>query len=369
MVARPPLNCTAAGEHRSGNGLVTTIAGRLCPVTVEFMSWNPTVSATKRLSRRWRVLTAVTAALVGLGLAPSLPAADAARIVGVTHLNPTTDLVSVYSPSMRRVVRNHVLHPAGSPAGLPSFYMLPGAGGAEDGISWFNNGGAPRFFAGKRVNVILPIGGRFSMWTDWNTPDPVLGRNKWETYINDELPSAIDKAYRTNGANALSGVSMSAGPALDIVTHAPLRYRAVAAYSGCPGTTSPLAQVANTAIVTRGGGNVANMWGPPGSPEWFRHDPVVNASKLRGKAIYLSAGSGVPGPVDGNPLINGSGLVGGNVMEAIALSCTTTMANRLASLGIPRTFVHRPDGVHTWGLFHADLVNSWPLIARALGVR
>ncbi|GAA4659381.1 alpha/beta hydrolase [Gordonia humi] len=316
----------------------------------------------------WRTtLVTIVVALIAT-LAPGLSPADAAaRIVGVKRISAQVDLVSVYSPSMRRVVRNHVLHPAGAPSGLGSFYMLPGAGGAEDGISWFNNGGARQFFAGKRVNVVLPIGGKFSMWTDWNVPDPVLGRNRWQTYINRELPPVIDAAYSTSGAKALSGVSMTAGPALDLVEQSPSQWRAVAAYSGCPGASDPLGLVANTAIVTRGGGNVANMWGAPGGPQWRRHDAVLNADKLRGKAIYLSAGSGVAGPVDGSVLRNGSGFIGGNVMERVALSCTTNMSNRLNSLRIPHRFVHRPDGVHTWGLFRADLGNSWPMIARAIG--
>ncbi|MBM7365911.1 alpha/beta hydrolase [Gordonia hydrophobica] len=307
------------------------------------------------------------AAVLALTLTPA-PAADAApRVPAAQTLSPTVSMISVYSPSMNRVIRSHVLHPAGSPAGLPVFYMLPGAGGAEDGISWFNNTRVRQFFANKRVNVVLPIGGRFSMMTDWQHTDPALGRNKWQTFFTRELPAAVNKQFRTSGVNAISGVSMSAGPALDLATQAPRLYRAVASYSGCPGTTDPLGTLAATAVTARGGGNVVNMWGPPGSPAWYRHDPVVNANKLRGKAIYLSAGSGIAGPVDGRLLQNGSGLVGGNVIEAVALQCTTNMSNRLNGLRIPHRFVHRPDGVHTWGLFYADLRNSWPMIARAIG--
>ena len=328
-------------------------------------------TTTVRISRPSRRLLA--ASIVGVtvavlaALVPAAPAHAAPRVTAAKTLSPTVSMISVYSPSMRRTVRSHVLHPPGRPAGLPVFYMLPGAGGAEDGISWFSNTRARQFFANKRVNVVLPIGGRFSMMTDWQRDDPALGRNKWQTFFTRELPAAVDKQFRTSGVNALSGVSMSAGPALDLAIQAPRRYRAVAAYSGCPGTTDPLGTLAATAIAARGGGNVANMWGPPGSPAWYRHDPVINANKLRGKAIYLSAGSGVAGPVDGSLLSNGSGFVGGNVLEALALQCTTNMSNRLNALRIPHRFVHRPDGVHTWGLFYADLRNSWPMIARAIG--
>ncbi|WP_440713889.1 alpha/beta hydrolase [Gordonia sp. FQ] len=322
-----------------------------------------TRSATVRLST---LILAAALALIALVVTPATGEA-AARVVGGRELSPRVTLLSVYSPAMNRVIRSHVLHPPGKPAGLPSFYLLPGAGGAEDGISWYNNGGVKRFFAGKRVNVVLPIGGRFSMMTNWQQADPMLGVNKWQTFYTRELPDAVDKHFRTSGANALGGVSMSAGPALDLAIQAPNRFRAVAAYSGCPGTTDPLGRLAATAIPMRGGANPFNMWGAYDNPAWIAHDPVINAGRLRGKTIFLSAGSGLPGPIDGGPVETIGGLFGGNVLEAIALQCTTNMANRLSALGIPYRFSHRPDGTHSWGLFSADMRLSWPMIARAIG--
>lgn len=323
----------------------------------------------KRL-RRVRVLPLTIALIVAVVTLLSAPAGRAeARVVGVRELSPTVTLISVRSAAMNRTVHSHVLHPAGKPAGLPSFYLLPGAGGAEDGISWYHHGGVRQFFAGKRVNVVLPIGGRFSMMTDWQQPDPLLGRNQWQTFYTRELPNAIDRHFRTSGANALGGVSMSAGPALDLAIQAPQRFRAVAAYSGCPGTTDPLGRTAATVIPMRGGANPFNMWGTYDNPAWVAHDPVVNAHKLRGKTIFLSAGSGLPGPIDGGPVESIGGLFGGNVLEAVALQCTRNMADRLRSLGIPHRFNQRPDGTHSWGLFSADLRLSWPMIARAIGTR
>ncbi|MFT3716906.1 MAG: alpha/beta hydrolase family protein [Gordonia sp. (in: high G+C Gram-positive bacteria)] len=311
------------------------------------------------------LLLAIAATVAAPLAAPSAPAQ--AAVVGVRELNARTTLLSVYSPAMHRVVRSHVLHPPGKPGGLPSFYLMGGAGGAEDGISWYNFGGVKKFFANKRVNVVLPIGGRFSMMTDWQNNDPMLGRNKWQTFFTRELPDAVNQAFGTNGSAALGGVSMSAGPALDLVEHAPSRFRAVAAYSGCPGTTDALGLTANIAIPIRGGGNPGNMWGAPVGPKWYQHDPVINAGKLRGKTIWLSAGSGLPGPIDGGPLEVAGGLFGGNVMEAWSLACTNNMSNRLNQLGIPHTMHRRPDGAHTWGLFAADMRASWPKIARAIG--
>ena len=122
-------------------------------------------------------------------------------------------------------------------------------------------------------------------------------------------------------------------------------------------------------VPLRGGANPFNMWGFYDNPDWIKHDPVVNAGKLRGKTIFLSAGSGLPGPVDGGPVEALGGMFGGNVVEAISLACTQNMSNRLNSLGIPHRFNHRPDGSHSWGLFAADMRLSWPMIARAIGAR
>lgn len=313
-------------------------------------------------------MTALAGALaVGGGAVVGTGSAEAARIVSVTEVSPRLSEVDVFSPAMGKVIRNQVLHLPGKPS-APTFYMLPGLGGAEDGISWMNNGGAPQFFANKRVNAVFPIGGRSSMFTDWQHDDPALGRNKWTTYLTRELPPVIDRAFRTTGVNAISGVSMSAGPALALAEAAPSRYRAVAAYSGCPGTTDPMGVGATTAVVTRGGGNVLNMWGAPGSPAWVANDPVINAGKLRGKAVFLSAASGIPGPTDGGPRETFGGLLGGGQIESYARGCTVTMSNRLNQLGIAHRFSDRPLGSHSWGLFSADLRESWPMIARAIGV-
>lgn len=318
-----------------------------------------------------RIAVALTSALalIGGGVAATVtaPEAAAARLVGIESLSPTVSMVSVYSPSMDRVVRNHVIHPAGKPI-APVFYMLPGAGGAEDGISWYHHGGVREFFADKRVNVVLPIGGRFSMFTDWQHDDPMLGRNKWRTYVTEELPSVIDRTFSTTGANAISGVSMSAGPAVSLAVRAPHKYRAVAAYSGCPATTSPLGVLTHTAVPARGGGNVLNMWGPPGSPAWVANDPVTNAHKLRGKTIYLGSASGIPGPVDDiGPIEMVGSVFGGLPIEAVSNGCNAELSHRLNSLGIGHRFVSQPLGSHSWGLFRAELRDSWPQIARAIG--
>ena len=306
--------------------------------------------------------------MLGGALGAQAAPSGAAYVAGTVQVSDRVTRVLVYSPSMDRVVPSDVIHPVGGgPA--PTFYLLTGIGGGEDGISWFNNTEATQFFADKHVNVVLPVGGKYSMYTDWMADDPVLGRNKWQTFLTRELPPVIDRAFGTTGVNAIGGVSMAAGPALDLAVQAPDVYRAVGSYSGCAGTSDVNGQaMVRSMVELRGGGNVNNMWGAGGGPAWIEHDPVVQAERLRGKALFLSAASGVPGAVDRlDPLLAiPQGLVGG-ALESITARCTAVMDARLRSLGIPATVVYRDVGSHTWGLFEAEMRDSWAVIGPSIG--
>lgn len=288
--------------------------------------------------------------------------ATAAPPVGVIAETPIGDQISrldVYSPVMNQVISNRVIRAAGGgPA--PTLYLLTGAGGAEDGISWWDDTDVRKFFADKHVNVVLPTGGAFSLYTDWIADDPVAGRNKWQTYLTRELPAAVDAQLGTSGRNAIAGVSMSAGSALDLAIQAPDVYSAVASYSGCPWTSDATGVAMASAIVLRGGGNPGNMWGAPGGDVWRSHDPYVNAGRLAGKTVYLSAASGIPGAID-------QGGVPSPLIEAIAGSCTGAFAGHLSRLGLNPIHVNRPVGSHTWGQFETDLHESWPHLARTIG--
>ncbi len=205
----------------------------------------------------------------------------APHVVETRAVSPTHTVVDVYSPAMDRVISNDVLRPAHG-GSLPTLYLLNGALGGEDGVGWMNNSQAPAFFADKDVTVVLPIGGRFSFYTDWGAPDPILGINMWETYLTRELPGVIDREFGGTGLNAVAGLSMSGGPALDLAIQAPELYQAAASFSGCPAPSNLLATVGISTMIASGLNNPFNMWGPPGSRGWKAHDPAANAAKLAG---------------------------------------------------------------------------------------
>ncbi|WP_245562659.1 alpha/beta hydrolase [Nocardia araoensis] len=282
-----------------------------------------------------------------------------ARVVGEAPLGGSVSQVDVYSPSMDKVITNRVIRAAGG-APAPTLYLLTGIGGGVDGISWWDDTDVREFFADKHVNVVMPVGGAYSMYTDWLADDPAVGRNRWQTYLTRELPATLDAELGATGRNAIAGVSMSAGSAVDLAIQAPDVYDAVAAYSGCPWAADAVGAAMVSAQVIRGGGNPANMWGAPGDVIWRAHDAFTNAGALAGKTVYLSAASGTPGAIDrgGLPF---------PPIEAIAGSCTAAFADRLDELGLPAIHVHRAEGSHTWGQFETDLHDSWPHLARALG--
>jgi S-formylglutathione hydrolase FrmB len=258
-----------------------------------------------------------------------------------------------------------VLRPAGNAGGAPTFYLLNGKGGGTDGDSWAAQTNYERFFAGKNVNVVSPLGGRYSWYADWNVADPVIGVNKWQTYLTRELPAVLDQELKSNGRNAIAGLSMSGGPALDLAGQAPGLYRAVGSYSGCPSISSPLGMAAVSATIASGGANPFNMFGIPGDPAWIHHDPTLHPDRLRGKAIYLSAATGIPG---GAPGLSAAPLfLGPRQVEMITRGCTDEMAAGLRRTGIAHTYRVFDTGAHTWGSFERQMRDSWRVIGPAIG--
>ncbi|GAA4641212.1 alpha/beta hydrolase family protein [Gordonia humi] len=310
------------------------------------------------------VLTVMLLVVGGFAVAP-------AHAKSSEHVTDMT----VWSASMGRAIPLRVLRPADTSAPRPTLYLLNGAGGGEDAANWFDRTDVVDFFADKNVNVVVPMEGAFSYYTDWRKDDPVLGRNKWTTFLTKELPPVVDARLGTNGVNAIAGISMAGTSVLSLAENAPGLYRGVGAYSGCAETSTPFGQLyIKIVIESRGGGDVENMWGPEDGPGWRANDPVVHADKLRGTTLYISNGSGVPGPHD---RLDGPGIDGdlytyanqmglGTVIEAATNQCTITLSKRLRQLKIPATFHFRNVGTHAWPYWQDELHRSWPTLERSM---
>ncbi|WP_336086227.1 alpha/beta hydrolase [Nocardia sp. SSK8] len=319
-----------------------------------------------------RALAAVAAALL---LSTGTAGADASRLDHIDRPGQRQQTLYVYSAAMDRVIPLQVITPYDTSAPRPTLYLLNGAGGGEDIANWYNQTDIVQFFADKNVNVVTPAAGKFSYYTDWQRDDPKLGRNKWQTFLTEELPPIIDATLNTTGVNAIAGLSMSATAVLNLAIAAPERYRAVGAYSGCASVADPMGRAYVDLVFARAGADPANMWGPPGDPAWRANDAYLNAEGLRGKAIYLSSATGLPGSAEAIPPGASPGkiigltdqIVLGGAIEAAANLCTQRLAARLHELNIPAQTVFRPAGSHTWHYWEQDLHNSWPLLADAIG--
>ncbi|MEU8896757.1 alpha/beta hydrolase family protein [Nocardia sp. NPDC048505] len=304
-------------------------------------------------------------------------APDGSKITKAEIKDARNIRLHVYSEAMDKTIPVDVQRPADASVPRPVLYLLNGAGGGEDQASWNAKTDALTFLGDKNVNVVQPIGGKWSYYTDWIKDDPTLGRNKWTTFFTEELPPLIDGALGTNGVNAISGLSTSGTTVLALPIAKPGLYKAAAAYSGCAQTSDPVgSEFVKLTVETWGGGNTDNMWGPQGSADWVKNDPYVNAEGLRGVDLYISTGTGLPGPydtLDGKYALPGSyGLANqlliGGVIEAGTNFCTHNLQNKLNDLGIPATFNFRPTGTHSWGYWNDDLHQSWPVLARGLGL-
>ncbi|AOW93751.1 mycolyltransferase [Rhodococcus sp. WMMA185] len=294
---------------------------------------------------------------------------SAASVDEIVKLTDTRSAVYVNSPAMGRVIQVQVLHPAAG-GSRPSLYLLDGVSAGEESdfreSTWTQKTDAVAFFADKNINVVLPVGGPASYYTDWLRPDPALGVNQWETFLASELPPIIDANFNGNGINAAAGVSMGAMGAANLVTRHPDLYTGLASYSGCLDNAHPSARLSVRGTVVSRGGDPANMWGPDTDPSWAAHDPLANAEALRGKQIYVSTGNGLPGPYDNGTDLASTIAIGGP-LELAAYLCTPAFQDRLSQLGIPATFNYRPNGTHSWPYWQDELRSSWPVLQQALG--
>ncbi|PKV79204.1 alpha/beta hydrolase [Nocardia fluminea] len=330
------------------------------------------------------VLTlAVGVAVYAAPVAGAGPAPDGPRLISVAPGPGRVVELVVHSAAMAKAVTVAVLPAADRSAKAPVLYLLNGvdggvgpAGDWRDGGNWITRADADSFFAGKQVTVVMPIGGAGSYYTDWRADDPVLGRQRWTTFLTRELPGVIDAEFHGTGANAVAGVSMAGTAAFQLALAAPRLYTAVGSYSGCVSTSGPQGHAIVNTVVSGQNGDPVNMWGQPGDPLWAANDPFLHAERLRGLAIYVSSGTGLPGALD---TVDGPGLDGdsmklvdqlivGGALDAVTGLCTQQLAARLRDLAIPATVDLRPNGTHSWGYWRDDLRHSWPMFAAALRV-
>ena len=257
----------------------------------------------------------------------------------------------VASESMNRVLPVEIWRTA-STAPAPMLYLLDGVDSPSPS-GWLLPGGVDRIFADEHVTLVMPARADGSLHADWQQDDPVLSRNKWQTFLTEELPPLLESgAIPFNGKRGMAGLSMGAASAVTIAERRPDLYEAVGAIAGCYTARDDLGFILAKIVAETRGGNIANMWGPRTDPDYLANDGLLHADKLEGKALYFATATGMPDASEWDR--NGRDLLRftqGAGLEMATHACTVEMDRRLDELGIDARIDYLPTGLHNWDNF------------------
>ncbi|WP_083873830.1 alpha/beta hydrolase [Nocardia paucivorans] len=252
-----------------------------------------------------------------------------------------------------------------SRGGDAALYLLDGMRARDDRNAWSFETNALEMFRNDNISLVMPVGGQSSFYADWYAPSNTNGQKftyKWETFLTKELPAFLANYGVSPTNNAVAGLSMGGSAALTLAAYHRDQFKSAASYSGYLNISAPgMREALRIAMLDAGRYNVDSM-APPWSPQWLRMDPFVFAPQLRGLPMYISAGSGLPGPYD-NPNSAVGAFNTGNAMALEALSLVNTRAfqARLRTLGIPAHFEFPATGTHSWRYWQDQLAASRPM--------
>lgn len=250
----------------------------------------------------------------------------------------------------------------------PELWALDGLRARNDHNGWTLETNIERFFADKNVNVILPVGGESSFYSDWQAPDN--GKHyMWETFLTQELVPLLKENLRSNGKRAVAGISMGGTAAVNLAERHPDLFNFVGSFSGYLDTTTVgMPEAIGAATRDAGGYNAEAMWGPYGSQDWIDHDPKTGLEYLKGKTVYVSAGSGRSDFNEPNSVAKGPANPAGVGLEILSRLTTQTFLKRAEEAGLNVISKFRPSGVHSWEYWQFEMTQAWPYIANALAI-
>jgi len=282
------------------------------------------------------------------------------------------EILTVPSPAMGRNIR--VEFQGGGPHAV---YLLDGLRAEDETNGWDINTAAFEWYFQSGLSVVMPVGGQSSFYSDWYRP--AAGRAgtvtyKWETFLTNELPVwlAANRGISPMG-NAVVGLSMSGGSALNLAIWHPLQFLFAASLSGFLNPSLGLWPILiNVAMRDAGGYSAADMWGPKGDPAWKRNDPMVNIGRLvaNGTAVWVYCGTGAPSELDnaGDPSF--TGLFTAGYLENVTLDTNKEFQKKyLAVGGRNAVFNFPPAGTHSWGYWGSQLQAMKADMQRVLGAQ
>ncbi|WP_080791812.1 alpha/beta hydrolase-fold protein [Corynebacterium pacaense] len=251
---------------------------------------------------------------------------------------------------------------------FPEVWALDGLRAIEEQSGWTIETNIEQFYADKNAIVVLPVGGESSFYSDWEQPNN--GKNyKWETFLTKELTPILANGFRSSEQRAITGISMGGTAAVNIAAHHPELFNFVGSFSGYLDTTSMgMPAAIGAALADAGGYDVNAMWGTAGSQRWLENDPKRNVAALKGKSIYVSAGSGADDFGQQGSVATGPANAAGVGLEVISRMSTQTFVDAANKAGVEVTSRFRPSGVHAWPYWQFEMTQAWPFIADSLGL-
>jgi diacylglycerol O-acyltransferase / trehalose O-mycolyltransferase len=255
-------------------------------------------------------------------------------------------------------------------------YALDGMRARNDLSGWETQTDAANALTRANINVVMPVGGESSFYSDWHTPSNFNSQRtayRWETFITRDLRWALrDRLGFNPYRNGAFGLSMGGSAALTLAAYHPDQFVFAGSYSGYLNISAPgMREAMRIAMLDAGGYNIDSMWGPPWDRDWLRNDPFVFAPLLRGNntRLWISAGSALPGPNDRvGSLLDAYNVVNAMGLETLALVNTRSFQLRMATLGANNVVYSFPNvGVHAWSYWEAELFRMIPDLSAHIG--
>ena len=305
----------------------------------------------------------------GVGVAPgatAVTADDGAAVVTEQSVDARTVDLQVSSPALGFTAPVRLILPhdwASRPtATWPVLYLLHGCCEDQDYRSWNHFTDIEQFMADRDVLVVMPSDGMDGLYSDWWNFG-MTSKPGWETFHTAELEQILRRGVRAGDTQAVAGLSIGGYGAMAYAARHPGLFRAAASYSGLPDTTLPGVAQLIQGILIREHSDPLALWGDVGLnlPVWSTHNPTAMVNALRGTALFVSSGDGLPGPLDPAGMLP-------DPLETATLFSSQIFTTVLALNGILVTTDYYGSGTHNWPYWQREFHLSWPLLARALGV-
>ncbi len=282
----------------------------------------------------------------------------------VADEDPRVERWYIESPAMRRIVEVQIQLPQQPETPAPMLYLLDGLS-APRRSGWLREGQLSRAFDTENVMVVMPTEASGSLYEDWYQEDVILGRNQWETFLINELPTILEnpqQGLNLNGKRLIAGLSMGASAAVRLAARNHEFFHGVIGLSGCYSTTSLMGRGMTLAIIRGVGGDPDNVW-PPANR--MLADVTRNPEGLRTMPVYLFAADGIVTTFDinnhiGKPKVE---LPGAVLLEYASYLCTKELDRAMRQAGMTHQVVcYQRGGVHAWAYYGEQLKRGWAAV-------